>query len=394
MQIPIEYIFIGISVLLILSVLGSKISEHIGVPSLLIFLIIGMLAGSEGLGGIAFDNALLAQSIGIAALISILFSGGLDTDWKTIKPIAKQGIALSTIAVVLTAFLVASFSYYVTHFTFNESMLLGAIVSSTDAAAVFSILRSKGVHLKRELQAVIELESASNDPTAVLLTLGLIQIILVPSTTITHLFLMFVAQVTIGVLIGWAMGHHIPRLINMLKLEYKGLYPVLTIALVCFTYGITTVLHGNGFLAVYLTGLTMSGYQFTNKENLIQFHDGLTWLMQIIMFITLGLLVFPSKLLGYISLDILLAFFLILIARPISVFITLFYSKLQYKELLMISWVGLRGAVPIILATFPLVAGIPKADIIFNHVFFIVLTSILVQGTLVPFAARVLSVEK
>lgn len=391
---PIEYMFIGLAVLLILSVLGSKISEHIGIPSLLIFLIIGMLAGSEGLGGIDFDNALLAQSIGIAALIAILFSGGLDTDWKTIQPIAKEGIALSTIAVVLTALLVAGFAYYVTHFTFNESMLLGAIVSSTDAAAVFAILRSKGVRLKKELQAVIELESASNDPTAVLLTLGFIQVILVPSTTIIHLFLMFVTQVTIGIIIGWFMGHYIPWLINKLKLEYKGLYPVLTIALVCLTYGITTVLHGNGFLAVYLTGLTMSGYQFTNKENLRQFHDGLTWLMQIFMFITLGLLVFPSQLLGYIGLDILLAFFLILIARPISVFMTLFYSKFQYKELLMISWVGLRGAVPIILATFPLVAGVPRADTIFNHVFFIVLTSILIQGTLIPFAANVLRVEK
>lgn len=394
MQIPIEYIFIGLSVLLILSVLGSKISERIGVPSLLIFLLLGMLAGSEGLGGIDFDNALLAQSIGIAALISILFSGGLDTDWKTIRPVAKEGIALSTIAVVVTALLVAGFSYYVTHFTFNESMLLGAIVSSTDAAAVFSILRSKGVRLKKELQAVIELESASNDPTAVLLTLGFIQIILVPSTTITQLFLLFAAQVTIGILIGWVMGHFIPRLINQLNLEYEGLYPVLTIALVLLTYGVTAVLHGNGFLAVYLTGLTMSGYKFTNKKNLTEFHDGMTWLMQIIMFITLGLLVFPSKLLGYISIDILLAFFLILIARPLSVFMTLFYSKFQYKELLMISWVGLRGAVPIILATFPLVAGIPKADTIFNHVFFIVLTSILVQGTLVPLMARLLHVEK
>lgn len=394
MQIPIEYIFISLSVLLILSVLGSKISEYIGVPSLLIFLLLGMLAGSEGLGGIDFDNALLGQSIGIAALVSILFSGGLDTDWKTIRPIAKEGIALSTIAVVLTALLVAGFSYYVTHLTFNESMLLGAIVSSTDAAAVFSILRSKGVHLKKELQAVIELESASNDPTAVLLTLGFIQIILVPTTTITHLFLMFIAQVAVGVLIGWFMGHHIPRLINKLSLGYEGLYPVLTIALVFLTYGITTVLHGNGFLAVYLTGLTMSGYKFKNKKKLILFHDGLTWLMQIIMFIALGLLVFPSKLLGYLSVDILLSFFLILVARPVSVFITLCYSKFQYKDLLMISWVGLRGAVPIILATFPLVAGIPQAETIFNHVFFIVLTSILIQGTLVSFIARVLHVEK
>lgn len=394
MQIPIEYIFISLSVLLILSVLGSKISEYIGVPSLLIFLLLGMLAGSEGLGGIDFDNALLGQSIGIAALVSILFSGGLDTDWKTIRPIAKEGIALSTIAVVLTALLVAGFSYYVTHLTFNESMLLGAIVSSTDAAAVFSILRSKGVHLKKELQAVIELESASNDPTAVLLTLGFIQIILVPTTTITHLFLMFIAQVAIGVLIGWFMGHHIPRLINKLSLGYEGLYPVLTIALVFLTYGITTVLHGNGFLAVYLMGLTMSGYKFKNKKKLILFHDGLTWLMQIIMFIALGLLVFPSKLLGYLSVDILLSFFLILVARPVSVFITLCYSKFQYKDLLMISWVGLRGAVPIILATFPLVAGIPQAETIFNHVFFIVLTSILIQGTLVSFIARVLHVEK
>lgn len=394
MQIPIEYIFIGSSILLILSVLANKASERLGLPSLLLFLIIGMVAGSDGLGGIEFENALLAQSVGIGALVSILFSGGLDTDWNIIRPIVKEGILLSTLGVVLTAFFMAGFTYFFTHFSFTESMLLGAIVSSTDAAAVFSILRSRNVRLKKEVQAIIELESASNDPTAVLLTIGFIQIILIPATGFADLSWLFMTQVTIGIAFGWTMGHLIPKAINGLHLAYAGLYPVLTVAFVLFTYGVTAALHGNGFIAVYLAGLIMGRHKFLYKKELTSFHDGLTWLMQIIMFLTLGLLVFPSKLLGLFSIDIIIAFFLILIARPLSVFIVLSHSKFNYKELSMISWVGLRGAVPIILATFPLVSGVPKADTIFNHVFFIVLTSILIQGTLVPYVARFLRVEK
>lgn len=389
----IEYIFIVTSVLILLSVLANKASEYLGVPALLFFLLIGMIAGSDGIGGIEFDNVLLAQAVGVGALVSILFTGGLDTHWRTIRPIAVQGIMLSTLGVMLTTLFVAMFAYYFSNFSINESLLLGAIVSSTDAAAVFSILRSNRMRIKKNVQAVIEFESASNDPMAVLLTVGIIQFILLPNVTFSYLISMFFVQVLMGLTIGLVMGTITPWIINKLHLEYKGLYPVLTIGLIMLTYGFTSIMNGNGFLAVYLVGLRMSSLDFENKKELIEFHEGLTWLMQIIMFLTLGLLVFPSKLLGLIGGDVLLGLFLILIARPLSVFITLFFSKFQFKELAMISWVGLRGAVPIILATFPVVAGIPNADTIFNHVFFIVITSILIQGTMIPFVARVLGMK-
>lgn len=249
------------------------------------------------------------------------------------------------------------------------------------------------MRIKKNVQAVIEFESASNDPMAVLLTVGIIQFIMLPNVTFSYLISMFFVQVLMGLTIGLVMGTITPWLINKLHLEYKGLYPVLTIGLIMLTYGFTSIMNGNGFLAVYLVGLRMSSLDFENKKELIEFHEGLTWLMQIIMFLTLGLLVFPSKLLGLIGGDVLLGLFLILIARPLSVFITLFFSKFQFKELAMISWVGLRGAVPIILATFPVVAGIPNADTIFNHVFFIVITSILIQGTMIPFVARMLGMK-
>lgn len=389
-----EQIFLGISILLILSIMASKLSEYLGVPSLLLFLIIGMLAGSDGPGGIHFDDPYLTQTLGIGALVSILFSGGLDSNWQTIRTVLWSGISLSTIGVLITAICVGIFSEYFLNFSSTEGLLLGAIIASTDAAAVFAILRSQKVKLHRRLQTIIEFESASNDPMAVLLTLGLLRIILFPETTGGQLAFMFINQCLIGIFIGIVMGYLIPWSINKLYLEYEGLYPVFTLAMVMFTYGITTLLDGSGFIAVYLTGLTMANSDFKHKQVLKKFHDGITWLMQIVMFLTLGLLVYPSQLVGGIWVDLALAFFLIFIARPISVFTTLCLSSFSYKEKLMISWVGLRGAIPIILATFPMVAGIGRANDIFNHVFFIVFTSILLQGTLTNFMARHLNVTQ
>lgn len=393
MDLSIEQIFLGTATLLLISVVASKASEYLGVPSLLLFLVIGMLAGSEGPGGVSFDDPYLTQTLGTGALISILFSGGFDSNWSTLRTVLWSGIALSTVGVLVTTALVGIFSLYFLHYSFYESLLLGAIIASTDAAAVFCILRSKQINIHRRLQAIIEFESASNDPMAVLLTLGLIRLILAPQTTFTELTWMFVNQCCIGVLIGILMGHVIPWCLNKLDLEHDGLYPVFTIAMVMLTYSITGLLNGSGFLAVYLTGLTMSHYPFAHKQGLKKFHEGITWLMQIIMFLTLGLLVYPSQLMSGIWIDLALSFFLIFIARPVSVFLTLYFSRFEFKEQLMISWMGLRGAIPIILATFPMVAGIAKGHNIFNHVFFIVLTSILLQGTLTKFMASRLKVE-
>ncbi len=388
----IEYILIVASILLIVSVIASKASGRLGVPALLLFLLIGMLAGSEGLGGIHFDDPWLAQSLGVVALALILFSGGLDTDWNYVRPALRSGLALSTLGVLLTATLAGGFATVVLGFSFLEGLLFGAIVSSTDAAAVFSVLRAKGLSLKGQIEPLLELEAGSNDPMAVFLTIGLTGVLMNPNASLIGLIPMFLLQMTLGAALGYVMGKGMTLIVNRSRLEYEGLYPVLTLALVLLTYGATTALGGNGFLAIYLAGLVMGNHDFVHKRSLMRFHDGLAWLMQIAMFLTLGLLVFPSRLVPIIGEGLLLALFLMLIARPVSVFITLFFTKIALREQSMVAWVGLRGAVPIILATFPLLAGLPEADLIFNLVFFIVLTSVLLQGTTLQLMARWLGV--
>ncbi|MDX9715369.1 MAG: potassium/proton antiporter [Dissulfurispiraceae bacterium] len=389
----IEYILTGVAILLLLSVVASKASDRLGVPALLIFMIIGMLAGSDGPGGIHFNDPYAAQFMGVIALAFILFAGGLSTDWESVKPVIWPSIILSTLGVFLTALFVGIFAILVLDFSLLEGLLLGSIISSTDAAAVFSVLRSRNVSLKGNLKPLLELESGSNDPMAVLLTTGVISMINTPGLSLGNMIPLFIYQMAFGAFMGLLMGYGIVKLLNTLKLEYEGLYPVLSIALVILTYSATTVLKGNGFLAVYIAALVMGKTNFIHKKSLTRFHDGLAWLMQIAMFLTLGLLVFPKSLPPVIITGVLVSIFLIFIARPVGVFISTIGTKISLKEKTMISWVGLRGAVPIVLATFPLVAKIPHAEIIFNIVFFIVLTSALLQGSTIPFVARLLRVD-
>ncbi|MCK8517647.1 potassium/proton antiporter [Methanoculleus sp. 7T] len=388
MALTLELVFLGISLLFLISIIANKFSERLGVPALLIFLIVGMLAGSEGPGGIPFDDPGVAQTIGVIALAYILFAGGFDTKWGEIRPVLWQGIALSTVGVLLTAACLGAFAVLVLGFSPLTGFLLGAVVSSTDAAAVFSVLRMARARLKGNLRPFLEFESGSNDPMAVFLTTGVIALILSPGTSGFALIPMFVQQMVVGGLFGYGMGKGIAFLINRLKLESEGLYPVLTLAMVLMTYGLTAAVGGNGFIAVYVSGLVMGNSVVVYKKSLIRFHDGIAWLMQIVMFLALGLLVFPSELVPVIVPGLLTAFFLILIARPIAVFITLLPWKMPVNEKALVSWVGLRGAVPIILATYPLVAGVPDAEMIFNVVFFIVLVSALVHGTSIPSVAR------
>lgn len=388
-----ESILIGASILLLLSVLVSKVSDRFGIPALLLFLILGMLAGSDGLGGIYFDDPALAQSIGVIALILILFSGGLDTEWNGIRPVVKEGLLLSTFGVFITALIVGFFASVLLGWSLVEGLLLGSIVSSTDAAAVFSVLRSKGIGLKNQLKPLLELESGSNDPMAIFLTVGLIRLITQPNLPSVNLIGFFILQMLAGAVLGYGMGRVMPFLINRLKLGYEGLYPVLTLSLVLLTFGLTTAMGGSGFLAVYLAGIVMARHHFIHKRSLVRFHDGLAWLMQIAMFLTLGLLVFPSRLVPIVGIGLLIAGCLMFIARPVSVFVCLLPSALNWREKTFISWVGLRGAVPIILATFPLLARVPQADLIFNVIFFVVLTSVLLQGTSISRMARWLRVD-
>ena len=380
------------SLLLLLSVMAGKTTNKLGVPTLIFFLIIGVLAGSEGIGGIHFDNAAIAQLIGVTALNFILFSGGLDTNWQSIKPVLWRGIALSTLGVFLTAMSVGIFVHYVFGFTLLEGMLLGAIVSATDAAAVFSILRNKGIALKGHLRPVLELESGSNDPMAYFLTITLTGIVASGNANAGELVISFLTEFIIGGAIGYVMGRGSVWLINNIKLETEGLYPVLTLGLAIFTYSVTHAIGGNGFLAIYLCALIMGNRNMVHKRSLIKFYDGQAWLMQIILFLTLGLLVFPSRIVPLIGMGLLISAFLIFVARPVSVFIGLAFFKMNSRSKLFISWVGLRGSVPIVFATYPLLAGIPKAELIFNLVFFISITSVLLQGTTLSFVAKLLHV--
>lgn len=380
--------------LMLLSVLASKLSTNFGIPSLFIFLGLGMLAGSDGILGIHFDNVELAQNIGTLALIFILFGGGLDTAWKAIKPVLKDGLILATLGVVLTAFFVALCVYYILDFTFLESLLLGAIISSTDAAAVFAILRAKGISLKKKLTPLLELESGSNDPMAIFLTVAILQILLLPeSSSVYEWIFKFFLQFIIGGALGFAFGYLLPQILNRIHLSFYGLYPVFTIGWILLLFAGSSMLGGNGFLAVYVAGIVANTKEFVHKKNLIGFHEGLSWIMQITVFLALGLLVFPSELPDVALSGLIIAFWLMFVARPAGVFLSTMFSSFTIKEKTFISWVGLRGAVPIILATYPYLQGFEKSNLIFNIVFFIVLFSILIQGTTLPLVAKWLNVE-
>ena len=381
------------SLLLLLSIIAGKTTSKLGVPTLIFFLIVGIAAGSEGIGGIRFDNTQVTQLIGIVALNFILFSGGLDTNWKVIKPVLWRGISLSTLGVLLTAFSVGVFVHLVFNFTLAEGVLLGAIVSATDAAAVFSILRNKGIGLKGYLRPVLELESGSNDPMAYFLTISLTAIVSSGHLDGAHLAISFLKEFIIGGALGYLMGRSSVWLINNIKMETEGLYPVLTLALAMLTYSLTHFLEGNGFLAIYICAIILGNSNFIHKRSLMQFYDGQAWLMQIILFLTLGLLVFPSKIVPIIGTGLLISVFLILVARPIGVFISLAFFKSNVRSKIFLSWVGLRGGVPIVFATYPLMAGIEKAEMIFNLVFFISVTSVLLQGTTLAYVARLLHLD-
>lgn len=390
---PIEYLLLGASILLLLSVVGSLASARTGVPALILFLVIGMMAGSDGPGGIQFDYPGVAQSLGVLALSFILFAGGYDTDWERTRPIVWKAVPLSTLGVVVTALLVGWFANLVLGFSWLEGLLLGSIVSSTDAAAVFAVLRSRGIRLRGHLKELLELESGSNDPMAVFLTTGMIGLLQDASRSWGDLIVMFLIQMTVGTIMGYGLGRVMVAIVDRIRLEYGGLYAVLSLSLVLFTYGITASAGGNGFLAVYLAGIHMGNSKFRHKRSLKGFHEGLAWLMQILMFLTLGLQVFPSHLVPVLGAGLLLSVFLMVIARPVATFGLLWFSGMSIREQALVAWVGLRGAVPIILATFPLVAGLPQADLIFHLVFFIVLTSVLLQGTSIPLVARWLGVD-
>lgn len=388
MTLTTENILLIGSILLFISLFAGKTSFKFGVPVLILFISIGMLAGSEGIGGIYFDNPKTAQFIGIVALNFILFSGGLDTDWNAIKPVLWHGISLSTLGVMLTAFTVGLFVWAVTDFTIYEGLLLGSIVSSTDSAAVFSILRSKSLALKGNLRPTLELESGSNDPMAYILTIVFTRLVIDQDSTLLGIIPMFLSQLILGAIAGLLFGKISTWGINKIKLDYEGLYIVLVIAIMFFTFSFTDFVGGNGFLAVYLCAVFLGNQDLIHKKKILKSFDSFAWLMQIVLFLTLGLLVFPSEIVPVIGIGLIISVFMILVARPLIVFISLAPFKVNIRSKWFFSWVGLRGAVPIVFATYPLLAGAEQANMIFDIVFFVSLTSVLIQGTMLPQVAQ------
>jgi cell volume regulation protein A len=388
MTLTTENILLIGSILLFISLIAGKTSYKFGVPVLILFLGIGMLAGSDGIGGIYFDNPKTAQFIGIVALNFILFSGGLDTGWPSVKPVLWQGITLSTLGVIITAASVGIFVWLITDFTIYEGLLLGSIVSSTDSAAVFSILRSKSLALKGHLRPTLELESGSNDPMAYILTIVFTGLVINQDSGFIEILPMFLRQLLLGGILGLAIGKLSSIVINKIRLDYEGLYIVLVIAIMFFSFSATNFIGGNGFLAVYIAAVYLGNQELIHKKKIIKSFDSFAWLMQIILFLTLGLLVFPKQIIPVIGIGLVISVFLIIIARPLAVFISLLPFRIQKRSRLFISWVGLRGAVPIVFATYPLIAGAEKANMIFNIVFFISITSVLIQGTTLPLVAK------
>jgi cell volume regulation protein A len=394
MALSAENILLFGSALLFISIVASKTSFRLGIPTLILFLIVGMLAGSDGPGGIYFNDPKITQLLGVVALTFILFSGGLDTKYESIKPILRSGISLSTLGVLITALLVGTFSAYVLGYSIQQGLLLGAIVSSTDAAAVFSILRSKNLGLKGRLRPLLEFESGSNDPMAYFLTTGFIFIITEPDASIISLIPKFIQGMLLGGSCGYVFGKAMIWIVNKIHLEVEGLYPVLILSLVFFTFSFTDFIGGNGFLAVYISAIILGNSNFIHKKSLMKFYDGQAWLMQIVMFLALGLLVFPHQIVPLMPQGILISVFLILVARPAAVFISLLLARdLNMRKKLFISWVGLRGAAPIVFATYPLLAGVSYANQIFNLVFFISASSVLLQGTTLSLMARWLHLD-
>lgn len=386
------------AVLLFVSILISKTGFRYGIPTLLIFLLVGMLFGVDGVG-FQFDNHAATQFIGMVALSIILFAGGMDTKYASIKPVLGAGIVLSTAGVLLTTVITGSFIYFIS-LMFTKSvpvsisfaLLLAATMSSTDSASVFSILRSQKMSLRNNLQPMLELESGSNDPMAYMLTIVMIQVMQSgadASISVGSILLMFFVQFSVGLLMGFLLGKACVWIINKVGLQNKALYPIMMVSFIFFVFSFTDLLKGNGYLAVYIAGIIVGNHKLVEKRSIDSFLNGLVWLVQIIMFLMLGLLVNPHEMIDVAVPAISIGVFMILIGRPLSVFLCLLpFRKIGFKDKVFVSWVGLRGAVPIIFATYPVVANVEGASFIFNIVFFITLLSLLIQGTTIPAVAN------
>ena len=394
----IDTLILVTGVLLLLGIASSKLSARLGVPVLVLFLLLGMLAGSEGVGGLHFEDYRLAHGVGTLALAMILFDGGLSTSLSAIRMAWKPSILLATWGVLVTSVITGVAAAWILQISWLEGLLLGSIVGSTDAAAVFSVLRSGGTSLSKRIAAVLEVESASNDPMAIFLTVGCIEVLLGNVAIGPGLIGLFASQMLIGGLCGVLGGYAAGWVVNRIELGTTGMYPVLISAFCLLTFGLAAQLGGSGFLAVYLAGVVIGNRPLVFQRGIRLYHDAIAWLSQIVMFVVLGLLCFPSRLLDVAGKALLISVVLILIARPFAVLLSTFAFRFTWKELTFMSWVGLKGAVPITLATFPLMLATAEkplqATLLFDVVFFIVVVSAVVQGTSLAPVARWLGLER
>lgn len=404
-----DNILLFLSLLVFIALLLSKIGFRFGMPLMVIFLALGMLAGEDGLG-LKFNNFNVAYSIGQIAMSIILLTGGLETNFKVIKPILVQGSLLATFGVLLTAIFTGMFIYYVfgQHFTFRpviSCLLFGAVMASTDSAAVFSILRGKGTGLKGRLSPLLELESGGNDPMAYILTILFVQILVSSaggggetraSAIIGHASVSLLFQLGFGLLVGFGVGHLSKFLLRKVRLNGSPLYAIMILSLGIFANAFASMIGGNGLLALYIAAVIMGNdKKLPYRKDVLKFLDGITWLVQLLMFLMLGLLVNPSELPPVIVPAMLVGGFMMLVARPASVFLCLApFRNIKFREKLMISWVGLKGAGPILFAMAPVVAGVSNSDQIFNSVFVITLMSLVLQGMTIPTASKILKVYK
>ena len=401
----IELFLLVISVLFFASIFVSKMGSRLGVPVLLLFLVVGMLFGSDGLG-LHFDNYHIAQIVSTIALCIILFSGGMGTKTDDIKPVLGQGLTLATVGVLLMTLSTGLLVWVVADKTplgdkvpsigLMVSFLLAATMSSTDSASVFSILRSRGLNLKHNLKPTLELESGSNDPMAYILTTTLIGIVLNPLETSLGMALLAVAgQLVIGSLCGFLIGKGLVWLINRINIDNSSLYPILALSSCVFIFALTYFIHGNSYLAVYVGGLVVGNSKLVHRRSIFGFFDGLSWLCQLLMFLTLGLLVNPSELWSVLIPGLAISFLMIFITRPLSVFLSLIpFRKVKFRDKAFLSWVGLRGAVPIVFAIMCRSADVPHSHEIFNIVFICTLVSLVVQGTTITAMAKWLGLDE
>ncbi|MCW2957320.1 MAG: potassium/proton antiporter, partial [Solirubrobacterales bacterium] len=376
--------------LLACGIAAAVLANRIRVPGLLLFLGLGMLLGSDGLSLISFSDYELTQRIGIIALVLILFEGGLAAGWPEIRPVLRPALALATVGTALTAVIGGLIAAWLFDISILEGMLLGSIVSCTDGAAIFSLLR--GSTLRRRLARSLEGEAGFNDPVAVLLVIGFVDWLQKPDYGIADMLISMAQEMAIGAVVGIIVGRVAVFALGRVRLSSAGLYPVASIAICTLAFGTADVIHGSGFLAVYLAGLAIGSTDLPAKRTIVTFHEGLAWVAQLAMFFTLGLLVFPSQFGDVVVEGTVLAIAAVVVARPLSVFVATVFEGFEVREQLVLGWAGLRGAVPVVLATFPVLAGVPDSERFFNIVFFAVLVSTVLQGTTFEAFARRLGV--